>query len=136
MKKPAFNILVLVTSIFASFAAGFFLGRHLNRAPVRIYQPSVQTAQDSAPAESESHVMEPDPAVTEPEPTGPVMVNINTASAQELEALPGIGPVLAERIIAYRSENGGFRAPEELAKVKGIGESKLEDILDLITTGG
>ena len=50
--------------------------------------------------------------------------------------LPGIGEVLALRIIAYREDNGGFRAPEELLNVEGIGKKRLEEIMDLITLGG
>jgi competence protein ComEA len=60
-------------------------------------------------------------------------VAINAASATELEALPGVGPVLAERIVAYREANGPFRKPEDLLDVPGIGEAKLGAIRDLIT---
>ena len=127
MKKPAVGVLVLVTGIFAAFTAGFFAGRHLNRAPVRIYQ---------TPALTESTI--PEIALTAPVPTGPVVININTATARELEALPGIGPALAQRIVDYRTEAGGFRTVEEMLNVSGIGQSKLMELLDLITveTGG
>lgn len=67
-----------------------------------------------------------------PEPEGPL--NINTATAEQLDALYGIGPVLAQRIIQYRQENGPFTSVEELLEVKGIGPSVLEKIEDLITT--
>ncbi|TYT22436.1 ComEA family DNA-binding protein [Dictyoglomus thermophilum] len=60
-------------------------------------------------------------------------VNINTASKEELESLPGIGPTLAQRIIEYREENGVFTSAEDLLNVKGIGEKKLEKIKDQIT---
>ena len=59
-------------------------------------------------------------------------VDINTATAEELTALPGVGEALAERIIAYREEHGGFRAAEELLEVKGIGESKFAEMKDWI----
>ncbi len=65
--------------------------------------------------------------------TAPGLLNINTATAPELERLPGIGPVLASNIIAYREAHGPFRSPEDLLAVPGIGPAKLSQILDLIT---
>lgn len=59
-------------------------------------------------------------------------VNINTASQNELDSLPGIGPALAQRIIDYRNENGNFNAIEDIQQVKGIGDSKFEEIKDKI----
>ena len=53
------------------------------------------------------------------------LVNVNTASTEELETLTGIGPALAEAIVSYRDEHGAFETPEELMNVKGIGEGKL-----------
>ena len=55
-------------------------------------------------------------------------VDINQASVQELESLPGIGPVMARRIIEYRQENGPFCSIEALDHVKGIGEKTIERI--------
>ncbi len=62
-------------------------------------------------------------------------VNINTASLRELESLPGIGPSFAQRIIRYRTENGGFKSIEEIKEVKGIGEKSFQRIKELITIG-
>jgi competence ComEA-like helix-hairpin-helix protein len=59
-------------------------------------------------------------------------INVNTASAELLEALPGIGPVIAKRIVEYREKNGFFANPENLIDVKGIGEKKLKQILPYI----
>ena len=60
-------------------------------------------------------------------------VNINTATAQELDlALEGVGPVIAERIVRYRGENGPFKSVEELKNVPGIGEKTFEKFRDRI----
>lgn len=62
----------------------------------------------------------------------PLHLNINTASAQELEQLPGIGKVIAERIVAYREQNGRFKRREEVMLVDGISEKKYEEIRSMI----
>ncbi len=59
-------------------------------------------------------------------------ININKATAAELETLPGIGPAYSQRIIQYREEKGGFRTAEDLLKVKGIGRAKMEELKDLV----
>lgn len=65
------------------------------------------------------------------DPTG--RVNINRADASELETLPGIGPVLAERIVAHREANGPFVTLDDLREVSGIGDKKFAALADLIT---
>jgi competence protein ComEA len=59
-------------------------------------------------------------------------VDVNQATASELESLPGVGPVLAARIVSFRADNGPFRAVEDLLDVAGIGEAKLNAMRDLI----
>lgn len=65
-----------------------------------------------------------------------VLVNINTATAEELETVTGIGPVLAQAILDYRAEHGDFQTLDELLEVRGIGSAKLDAMRDEITTGG
>ncbi|PKQ30025.1 MAG: competence protein ComEA [Actinobacteria bacterium HGW-Actinobacteria-10] len=60
------------------------------------------------------------------------VVNINTATAQQLDDLPGIGPSTAAKIIADREANGPFTAPEDLMRVSGIGEKKFEALKDMV----
>jgi competence protein ComEA len=60
-------------------------------------------------------------------------VNLNTATTDQLDALPGIGPSLAQRIVAYREQHGGFRTVDELQKVPGIGPAKFSQLKDLVT---
>lgn len=63
-------------------------------------------------------------------------VNINTASVQELQLLPRVGPSLAQRIVDFRAENGPFKAPEELTRVKGFGEKSFEALQPYLTVKG
>lgn len=57
-------------------------------------------------------------------------IDINKAGLEDLESVKGIGPALAERIIAYRNENGKFKTAQDIMNVKGIGQSKYERIKD------
>ena len=61
-------------------------------------------------------------------------IDLNRASASELEALPGVGPVLAERIVAFREEHGRFEMVEDLLEVPGIGEAKLASLREAVTS--
>jgi competence protein ComEA len=70
---------------------------------------------------------------SEPEITIEFPININTATAEELEALPGIGIELARRITEYRTLNGPFAEPADIQNVDGIGSGKFEAIKDLIS---
>ena len=63
-------------------------------------------------------------AAAKPAPTG--KVNLNTATAEQLTVLPGVGQKLAERIVAYRQKSGGFKSSQELMNVSGIGEKSFQ----------
>lgn len=68
-----------------------------------------------------------------PAAAGDGLVNLNTAEIADLDTLPRIGPALAERIIAWREENGRFTSVEDLLAVPGIGEKMLAGLRDLVT---
>jgi len=101
--------------------------------PTQVPSPSPTQAYSnpqSAPQPSQDN--QPPP----PKSTTTVLININTASIEELDTLPGIGPVTAEKIIAYREEHGPFPTIEAILDVSGIGPVKFEGMKDLITVGG
>lgn len=139
--KPGKAAMALLCVVLLSLAVmgGFFLGRNTVAGPVRIItqSPAAQSSQPDTggtreiPASqevSESEPLEEDGAHSFP-------ININTATAEELQALPGIGESRAEAIVAYREEHGPFTYVEDLRAVSGIGEGILTNIMDYITVG-
>ena len=72
----------------------------------------------------------------ETQDTREALININTATAAELIALPGIGEVKANAIVAYREQNGAFQRTDELLKVSGIGTVVYQRLRELVTVGG
>jgi competence protein ComEA len=65
--------------------------------------------------------------------TAAAAVNLNTATAEQLATIPGVGPKMAERIIDYRQKNGGFKKIEDLMNVSGVGEKSFLKMKPLIT---
>jgi competence protein ComEA len=61
------------------------------------------------------------------------LINLNTATAGQLDALPGVGPVLAQRIVDHRTAHGSFRSVDELREVDGIGETRFQRLKKLVT---
>lgn len=124
MKKAGYCLIIL-TLVFSGFLGGFLLGRHYGGGDVTL-------SGEVAPAVTER--TEPTEASTTLSTTG--KININTATAEELTALPGIGMVLAQRIVDYRTEHGSFRSKDDLSQVAGIGEKKLDGIMEYIVFSG
>ena len=153
MKKLSIWILLTVTLVFVAFVGGIYFGRNFHFSQVQISgnipttipasasatQPAKPSASTPAPS---SGILKPSgsssvPAVsTMPTvvTTAPVFpININTATAEQLDLLPEIGPVLAQRIVAYRNAFGDFESIEDLLRVNGIGHKTLDKIRNYIT---
>jgi len=122
-------------------AAGGFTD-NANTAVVNLAQPLADGAHVHIPAKGEL-TSTPQSVLSDPEPlrspaainlgTGGAQVNINTAGLDELDILPGIGPVTAQKILDYRTANGPFTEPEAIMEVSGIGQAKFDQIKALIT---
>lgn len=160
MKKQIRPELLICALAFGAlcFLGGFFAGRNSLRPLDAVLAETAKTAADTEEAQDpDTEPAEPDTPVAEaadtPEDTAPEetapgdpaeetpaeaqdedgRIDLNTATAADLETLPGVGPVLAARILDYRAAYGPFRAVEELLNVSGIGEKKLEAIRSLVT---
>jgi competence protein ComEA len=119
MKKHVFSVLIVTFLCITGLLIFLFIKQAIGDQPLLI-QPLPSSSQISSfPSGMESEKL-----------------NINYASTEELELLPGIGPVLAQRIIAYRDEYGPFTHIEDIMNVEGIGKKRFEDIYDLIAIGG
>ena len=126
MKNKLLTVLLILTALFAGLTLGLCLGRN----------PAGGSVTVSVPAQAQSAAAAAD---TQPEPSAQedaLPVDINSANVTDLAQLPGIGEVLARRIVDYRTIHGRFTAVEQLTNVEGIGEGKLEAILEQITIGG
>jgi len=141
---------IIITICVIVLLAGFLLGRNSDTGGFAVITDkgtafTPNSLSPSEPANTNSPGVTSEPANTnspggtsEPALTnspGVTLVNINTANAETLRLLPGIGAALAERIVEYREQNGSFGVTAEILNVSGIGEKKFDAIKDLITVG-
>lgn len=129
MIKPKIPGLFVITIVFTAFTLGFFLGRYNHTEEITVSVPERFMTIPAAQTEPEPEISKSTAVISFP-------ISLNDAEMEELLAIPGIGTVLAERILSYRSENGPFSSPEELLNVDGIGKKRLDDMIDFITIGG
>ena len=134
LRKWAILALVVLALVFS---VGFLLGRASVPYPISAavsHVPETNTENEKQDAEeneaADSTAAETDGA-DQAAPQG--IVNINTADADALQTLPGVGEVLAGRIIEYRELSGGFVTVEQLMEVSGIGRQKFDALRDDIT---
>lgn len=116
--KNVKHIILSITVIFICILIGMFLGRCTSNKNYITLSPRQDTIAEESYDVSSSKI------------------NINTASKDELLQLPGVGDVLAQRIVDYRDENGSFQSTSDLGNIEGIGDKTLNNILPYITIGG
>lgn len=119
MKKPQFALL-FATIVFCAMLLGVYIGRNTADAYYTLSPGSGETAGQDTEGDGKS---------------ASGRIDINTATKAQLMLLPGIGQVLAQRILDYRQENGAFSSTDDLLLVEGIGPGKLERIQQYITVG-
>lgn len=126
MKHSKIYLLLLIpTAAFLLFAAGFCIGRNQPSDELRVVTARTPASQGTT-AENET-------APSEETSASDARINLNTATAEGLMTLPGIGEVIAERIVAYREIHGRFTSLDELAEIEGLGEKRIDAIRDYLT---
>jgi competence protein ComEA len=100
---------------------------------INLAAPLVDAVQVLVPRKGSTPRRQPSGLVSPASPAGSPLVNINTASLAELDALPGVGPSTAKAILETREKRGSFSSVDDLLDVPGIGPAKLAQIRDLVT---
>lgn len=132
-----------ITGVLLALMVGFYLGRNSTESTVIHATPEPSQAVEELAVAAPTQASEQGNGAAEASQAEPLpdssqdsgLLDLNRATQGDLEELPGIGAVLAERILAYRDRVGGFSTVEELKNVEGIGDKKLEAILNLIEVG-
>ena len=114
MKKPFHKVCICILAAFAILVLGVFIGRNTKNEGhfVSLFSSTQETKEANG------------------------LLDINSATVEQFQLIPGIGPVLAQKIVDYREENGPFRDVSELTNVDGIGSKTLQNIFKFVTVGG
>lgn len=135
------RISIAVTALTLTAMIGFFLGADAGAQRVTTQLSNLSPSPAQTQSSRQNPPPEPSPAsqealpASEETPAVGFPLDLNTATAEELQALPGIGAVRAQAIVDYRTEHGPFRYVEDLRGVSGIGESTLAKVMDYVTIG-
>jgi comEA protein len=154
--KRAETIVIVLSLLLAAFAGGYFTGRNaVSGGGTSVYTQLPIPLEETTPGNNQNSETQEEPALPDDSSVIPLTgqpseesketsnaenpqegkININTADVDELMTLPGIGQVIAQRIVDFREEYGPFSTVEELLDVSGIGEKKLDAIKDLVYVG-
>ena len=129
VREPGLYVLPAGARVVDAIAAAGGFADDAARDAVNLARPIDDGEQLPVPRQGEAAP----PTAAPPGQAPDGRVDINTADATLLETLPRIGPALAERIISWRDDNGGFTSVEDLLAVPGIGDTMLEALRDLVT---
>ena len=111
------KFIIAVTCAIVIFTLGFWIGYSNSKTTINVSGISSSTPSQVTANNTNSYS---------------ALININTADSEELELLPGIGPALAQGIVEERRANGAFKSIDDLKRVSGIGDKKLERISQLV----
>jgi len=130
VRRPGIAVLPAGARVVDALAAAGGARRGVDLTALNLARPVVDGEQilvGVAPAAGVAGTLD------SPTPGGDALVNLNTADEAALDTLPGVGPVTADAILAWRDSNGGFTSVDELLEVDGIGEATLADLAPLVT---